>query len=172
MGAKAATGNSVVETGSGSLHTSTFTLTNVAVTLTATGGAKGFGSVKLYDFPEGYVYFIGAVADLAITSADADLSDTWTGDISFGTTADDNAALAGTEVNIIPETTVPAATAKATTGDGVSTATEHAIVDGHSSALDLYLNLLADAADIADDSTAPVAISGTITITWIKLGDN
>lgn len=171
-GAAAATGNVATENALGTVHSTVLTLTDVALTLTATGAAVGFGNVKLYDFPEGYVYFIGAVADLAITSADADLGDTWNGDISFGTAADADGSLAGTEVNVIPSTATPAATAKATTGDCVSTATEHAIVDGHSTALDLYLNLLADAADIADDSTAPVAISGTITVTWIKLGDN
>jgi hypothetical protein len=171
-GVVAATGNKVLDTNSGSLHTSVFTLSSVALTLTAAGAGVGFGNVKLYDFPEGYIYVIGAVADLTITSADADLADNWDGDIALGTTADDNGTLASTEVNIIPATSTPQAAAKATTGDGVSTATEHAIVDGHTSAFDLYINLLADAADIADASTAPVAISGTITITWINLGDN
>jgi hypothetical protein len=171
-GAKAATGNSVVDTSSGSLHTSTFTLSNVALTLTAAGAGVGFGNVKLYDFPAGYIYVQGIVADLAITSADADLSDTWNGDIAFGSAADADGSLAGTELDLVPKTATPAATAKATTGDCVSTAVEHIILDGHSTASDLILNLLADAADIADASTAPVAISGTITVTWINLGDN
>lgn len=170
-GTVATTGNAVVDTNSGSVHTSTFTLSSVALTLTAAGAGVGFGNVKMYDFPQGHIYIIGAVSDLTITSADADLADAWDGDIALGTTADDNGTLAGTEVNIIPSTTTPQATAKATTGDAVSTATEHAIIDGTTS-FDLYLNLLADAADIADASTAPVAISGTITVTWINLGDN
>jgi hypothetical protein len=171
-GTVAATGNKVVETNSGSVHTSVLTLTDVALTLAAAGAGVGFGNVKLYDFPEGYIYVQGVVADLAITSADADLSDTWNGDIALGTAADADGSLAGTELNLVPKTSTPAATAKATTGDCVSTATEHAIVDGHTTAADLILNLLVDAADIADASSAPVALTGTITITWINLGDN
>jgi hypothetical protein len=171
-GAKAATGNVAVENAVGTVHSTVLTLTDVALTLAAAGAGVGFGNVKLYDFPEGYIYVQGIVADLAITSADADLSDTWNGDIAFGTAADADGTLAGTELNLVPKTDTPAATAKATTGDCVSTATEHIIVDGHSTAADLILNMLVDAAELADASNAPVAISGTITITWINLGDN
>ncbi len=100
------------------------------------------------------------------------ISATWDGDIAFGTAADADGSLAGTEVNVVPSTATPQAVAAAATGDCQSTATEIAILDGHSTALDLYLNLLIDADDFIDAGTGALHLNGTVTVTWINLGDN
>lgn len=285
-GAAAASGNVAVENALGTVHSTVLTLTDVDIATAAAGAGVAFANVKLYDFPEGYVYFIGAVADLALTdtitagaemagnfatwtaagnwayasdkwshttgdatalttdvvpvagttytvtvamatstaggglvismggvtqsevhgtateswtftAADATplaitpasgtwegdvtavtvnavspVSATWDGDIAFGTAADADGSLAGTEVNLIASTATPQAVASVTTGDCQSTANEIAIHDGHSTAKDLYLNLLIDADDFTDAGTGALHLNGTVTITWIKLGDN
>jgi type II secretory pathway component GspD/PulD (secretin) len=137
-------------------------------------GVVAYGGLKIYDFPQGYIYMQSAVADLAITKSSAGVNDDWDGDIGLGTvTASNNATLAATEQNIISTTATPQAAAGATTGDGVSTATEHAILDGTSAAVDLFVNLLVDDADHDVTSTpCNLILNGTITVNWLFMGDN
>jgi len=292
LGAAAATGNVATENAVGTVHSTVLTLTNVDIAPAAAAGGVAFGNVKLYDFPAGHVYFLGAVADLALTdtiaagaemagnfatwtvpvapgtwdydtttasewhhdtgddtalttdvvpvagttytvsvtmatttaggglviamggvaqsevhdtgtetwtftasdttaltltpasgtwvgdvsavsvTTDTPVSATWDGDIAFGTTADADGSLAGTEVDLVASTATPQAVTGATTGDCQSTATEQTILDGHSTAKDLILNLLIDAADFVDAGTGALHLNGTVTITWINLGDN
>jgi hypothetical protein len=174
VGVVAGTGVSVVETGFGAFKTSTFTLADVDVPLVDEAGVIAYGSLQIYDFPKGYLYIQSAVADLALTKSSAGVNTTWDGDIGLGTTAADNDnALASTEQDIIPTTATPQAVAGVTTGDAVSTATEHAILDGTGTAKDLYVNLLVDDADHDVTGTAcNLILNGTITVNWIFMGDN
>ena len=291
-GAAAASGNVAVENSMGTFHSTVLTLNAVPIEPAAAGAGIAFDYVKLYDFPAGYIYLQGIVADLALTDAtvagselagnfatwtapagpatwDYDsttagewhhatgdatalvtdvvavsgttyhisitmatttaggglvvsmggvtqgeihgsdtvtfdftasattaltftpdagtwvgditsitvntvtpISTTWDGDIAFGTTADADGSLASTEVDMVPSTGTTQAIAGVAAADCQSTATEHAIFDGHTDAKDLILNLLIDAADFVDAGTGAVTISGTVTITWINLGDN
>ncbi|GEM_PF-3439007 len=115
--------------------------------------------------------WVGDVTAVTVNTV-SPVSATWDGDISFGTAADADGSLAGTEVDLVPKTDTPQAVAAVTTGDCQSTATEIAILDGHSTALDLYLNLLIDADDFIDAGTGALHLNGTVTVTWINLGDN
>jgi len=291
-GAAAATGNVAVENALGTVHSTVLTLTDVDIAPAAAAGGVAFANVKLYDFPAGHIYFLGAVADLSLTdtiSAGAEMAGnyatwtvptapatwdydtttagewhhatgdatalttdvvpvagttytvtvtmatstaggglviamggvtqsevhgsatetwtftasdataltltpasgtwvgdvtavtvntvtpvdaTWEGDIAFGTTADADGSLAGTEVDLVAKTDTPAAVAGVATADCQSTATEQTILDGHTAAKDLILNLLIDAADFIDAGTGALHLNGTVTITWINLGDN
>ena len=174
LGVVAGTGVAVSERGFGYFKTSVFTLTNAAVALTDEAGVIAYGGLKIYDFPQGYIYMQSAVADLAITKSSAGVNDDWDGDIALGTvTATNDADLTSTEADIIPKTATPQAAAGATTGDCVSTATEHAILDGTSTAKDLFVNLLVDDADHNVAGTAcNLILNGTITVNWIFMGDN
>lgn len=174
IGAAAGTGVVAVETGFGNFKTTTLTFTDTPVVLADEAGIVAYGGLKVYDMPQGYIYMQAAVADLAITKSSAGVNADWDGDIGVGTvTASNNNTLAATEQNIIPTTATPQAVAGATTGDAVSTATEHAILDGTSAAVDVYVNLLVDDAD-HDVTTTPcnLILNGTLRLAWIFMGDN
>lgn len=172
--ATTALGVSLAESGSGNFHTTKFTFTNTALALTDEAGVVAYGGLKLYDFPKGYIYMQSAVSDIALTKSSTGVIAAWDGDFGVGTTtAGNNNALATTEQNIIPTTATPQASAGVTTADGVSTATEHAILDGTSAALDLFINFLVDDAD-HDVTTTPcrLILNGTLTVNWLFMGDN
>ncbi|HAM57578.1 MAG TPA: hypothetical protein DCQ64_20075 [Candidatus Rokubacteria bacterium] len=174
IGAVAGTGVTVKEAGVGAFKTSVLTFVNTPVVLADEAGVVAYGGLKVYDFPQGYIYLLGAVSDLAITKSSAGVNADWDGDIGVGTVpASNNGTLASTEQNIIPTTATPQAAAGATTGKAVSTATEHAILDGHTTAIDAFVNLLVDDAD-HDVTTTPcnLILNGTLTINWLFLGDN
>lgn len=168
-GAANGTGVVATEYGDGTIHQTVLALTAHSVSIN--GAAVGFGTSKIYDFPEGAVCVLGAVANLAITAGAGGIADNFDGDFSLGTvgTADANVSDAG-EANIIASTATPQASAGVSSAKGQSTATECPLyLDGTSTAADLYLNFLIDDADISSNDT--LACTGTVTITWVKLGD-
>lgn len=169
------TGVAAKQLGNQAIQRTVLTLTNAAVPLTDEAGVVAYGGLKIYDFPAGLILFLGAVADLALTKSSAGVNANWDGDVGLGTvTASNNATLSSTEQNLIPTTPTPQASAGATTADCKSTSTESgAILDGTSTAVDAYLNLLVDDADHDVTGTAcNLIVNGTITLTWINLGDN
>ena len=50
--------------------------------------------------------------------------------------------------------------------------TEQVYHDGHTTAIDLYMNFEIDDADITTGGADAITVSGTVTVTWINLGDN
>lgn len=174
-GAAAGTGVVAAEYGHGNFKTTLLTLTDTPVVLADNAGVIAYGGLKVYDFPQSYIYIQSAVADLAITKSSAGVNADWDGDIGVGTVTATNDAgpLAGTEQNIIPNTSTPQAVAGATTGDAVSTAVEHAILDGTGTAIDAYVNVLVDDLD-HDVAGTPcnLILNGTIRLNWIFMGDN
>lgn len=168
------TGLTVTEYGDGVFHKTRFTFTNMAMTLADAAGVVAYKGQSLYTFPVGYIYTQGAVANLALTKSSAGVSDTWDGDVGVGTvTASNNSSLSSTEQDIIPTTATPQASAGETTADAVSTATEHAILDGTSAAKALFLNFLVDDADHDVTGTAcDLIVNGTLDVCWVHMGDN
>jgi hypothetical protein len=157
----------------GALHQAVFTLTDTPITLTDEGGVGQYGSVKLIDLPAGLVLFLGAVVDATLTLTEAAWIDNAAGDVGLGTSAvTDGNALATTEQNIIPTTEIAAMTSQAGPIDCKSAAGTDSsiIVDGTSTALDIYLNVRID--DNAAHATGSGTITGTVTVTWVHLGDN
>jgi hypothetical protein len=175
VGAAAGTGVVATETGFGQFKSTLLTLTNTPVVLADNAGVVAYGGVQVYDFPQGYVYMQSAVSDLAVTKSSAGVNLDWDGDFGLGTVTATNDAgpLAATEQNIIPNTATPQAVTGATTADGVSTASEHAIHDGTSAAIDVFANFLVDDADHDVTSTpCNLILNGTIRLNWIFMGDN
>lgn len=165
-----ATTCSVNEFSNGPLHQTVITLASHPVTVANTTGAS-FGSSKLYDFPAGVIKVLGAVASLGFVWTGEDIAATGSGDFSFGTTATSDATLSSTDVNLVPSTAMTdpfVAGVGAATGGHLAAAT---ILDGHTTALDAYLNLIIDDADVADGASDTVLVSGTFRITWLQLGD-
>lgn len=147
------------------------TLSGLEVAMTDATTAGSHGSVKVYDFPECNMFFLGGTCDLTIVAGGEGITDTAAVVGAVGTTAVgvDNATLTGTEADLIPSTA-----STLTAGAGVTkgkTLTAGAIVfDGTSTAKDAYLNFaVPDAGSTADDT---LTVSGTITLVWSNLGDN
>lgn len=158
------------EFANGAFHQTVLTLAATPVTLRDT---EQGGGVKIYDFPVGRILMLGALASIAVKTTSI-LADTLnagvTGNFGIGSTTQASATVATTEQDMVQ---VAAFTASATinvagavaTGVGVS-----APLDGTTTAIDAFLNLaVAGALDI--DANATVTVSGTVTLTWINLGD-
>lgn len=171
IGAVAGTGVSVKESVFDAYHVTRFTFVNAAVVLADNAGVVAYGGLKIYDFPQGNILVLGAVADVDLTKSSAGVNTNWDGDMGVGSvTATSDATLASTEQNIIPTTSTPQASSGATTANGVSTAV--AFLDGTSTAADLYFNLLVDDADHDVTGTAcNLILNGTMTVAWLNLGD-
>lgn len=164
---------SATETGAGVLHQTVLTLTAVPLAVSDTHVG---GGTLIYTFPVGRISFVGAVASLAFTTTSTLASTLNAGStLSIGvgsvqTTTQDSGTLVTTQQNIVnafsatssATINVPGATA---TGAGAATA-----LDGTSSAITAYLNLGVPTAT-GIDGDATVTASGTITITWMQLGD-
>lgn len=168
-GAPAGTGvSSVTKEG---MNKTVLTLTNVAIALADNAGVVAYGSSKIFDFPEGLIQIFGATADLAVTKSSAGVIATFDGDFGLGSAAANNgAALATTEQDVIPTTPTPQAVAGVTTAKGLSVA--GLLLDGSATPADLFLNVLVDDAD-HDVTTTPcnLIFNGTITVMWANYGD-
>jgi hypothetical protein len=158
--------------GSPKVQRTVLTLTATPVTIADDAGVAQYGGAgKIYDFPEGLVQVLGAVISGTLTMGDTGtFINTFTGVVSLGTAAaGTGATLVGTEADIMASNVVAAATAKVATIDGVSTGVA-APLDGTAGAKGVYLNVA-----IADDATHTAGtghFTGTVTLSWIKLGDN
>lgn len=174
VGAANGTGVAAVEYGEGDgIHKTVLTFTDHAIALTDEAGVVAYGGSKVYDFPAGAIYVLGAVSDVDLTKSSAGVNVDWDGDFGVGTaTAGNDATLATTEQDIIPTTATPQASAGATTANGQSTATENKVHDGTTTAKDVYFNLLVDDADHDVTTTAcNLILNGTLTLLWANLGD-
>jgi len=170
-GAAAGTGVVAYEQGSGVVHKTILALTDVAVALTDNAGVVAYGGLKVYDFPQGAILVLGAVADLDLTKSSAGVNADWDGDFGLGTvTASNNNTLSSTEQDILPTTATPQAVAGVTTANGQNTAV--AFLDGTATAKDCFLNVLVDDTDHNVAGTAcNLIFNGTITLHWVNMGD-
>ncbi len=170
VGAKNGSAVSVVESGSAAVHRSVFTLTALSVAVTDTGGANGAqGSHRLYDFPVGAIIRNGCSYSLTTLAGAGGIVDGAALVGSLGTTAAaiGNATLTTTEADWIASTA-----GTLTAGAGVLAGSADPVLaslDGHTTAVDLYLNLAVPDADVSASDT--VAVSGTITCLWSSSGD-
>lgn len=160
---------SVVEKGNAVIHQSVISLASTPVTVANTTGAS-FGNLKIYDLPAGRILVLGVTANLSFDWSASDIVATGSGDFSLGTTGTSDATLDGTDVDLLPST---AMTDPFVDGVGVGTGAlaASAQFDGTSTAKDVYLNMIIDDADVDDAASDDVLVTGTVTITWINLGD-
>jgi len=144
----------------------TITLTGKQMVATDTS-AEG-ESLKLLDFDAGAFTVLGCVADLTVvTSAGA----TNTFVMALGTAACNDAAdLTGTEVDIIPSTTLDTTAGTVHTNSFDAVLAAPANFDGTSTAKILYLNF--GIADADMDANVTNTVSGTIYLRTTKAIDN
>lgn len=155
----------------GPLYQVTLTLDNVPQ---AVVNGTEYQSTLLYTFPEGRVNVLGTTATLAqkTTSVLAStLNASSTGAIALGTAAASATTLATTMVDLLPSTAFTSSATINVAGTAVSNALAAAAqFDGTSTAKKMYLNTAyATTTDVDADATQ--TISGTITLTYLWLGD-
>lgn len=161
VGAAAGTGVTAYEMGDRVLHHTRLSLDALSVTMADVAGTGSSGGTKIYDFPAGAIKMVGAIANLKVTAGSGGIADAFDGDFALGSTV--------TEDDILPTTAMPQAAAGVTTAKGQSTAAEEIVLDGTTTAVDLYLNALVDDADSSGNDT--LSFTGTIDLFWINLGD-
>ena len=159
---------------SGSTRKIKLTCTATPLVLTDDPGTVVYGGVKVYDFPEGMLCFMGGVIDGSITGVD--VSATFEGEVSLATNvAGGDAALLGNEADLVQATDLTTAVAKVANCDAVSIATAltesgarwH---DGTTTPVDMYLNFVID--EDAANATSTGSFTGTIEFAYLMLGDN
>lgn len=146
----------------------TIRVTDLAVTVAGASGV-GFGSAVIGDLPEGNILFLGAAAYLQFSEADADVTDTFTGNYAIGTTATADATLDTTDANIVASSSISAATAgvsPVTRGVGATVA----MLDNTDGSLELNLNLTI--ADAAISGAGSMVADGYVQLVYVVLGDD
>lgn len=168
-GTPAGTGATAAAVPGDKLKKTVITLTNYVIALVDNAGVGAHGGAKIFDMPAGVIDIENAVSALAITKSSAGVNATWNGDFAVGSVvAAVDATLTGTEANIIPSTSTPAAVAGLSSANGSAAAAARLGTLG--AALDVYLNVLVDDAD-QDVTTTPcnLIFNGTVTLWWRNL---
>lgn len=157
----------------GKFFTLTFTLTLARISVTDGAGSGSHGALKLFDFAQGGLSFLGCRQNYTAYAEGAALT-TGAGDAVFeigvGTTAiaaaaDGTLAAANDNVGADIDQTLSGGT---TTGTGFTAAAS--AFDGTATAADLYLNWSGTAATI--DANSTIDVTGTITVVGALLGDD
>lgn len=171
VGLEDISGLTAVDNCEGIVHQTIFTLVDVAQTIT---DALAYAGLKLFTFPAGRILVLGATESLSqkTTSVLAStLNASKTMAQALGSAAASNVTLDSTMANIMPSTAFTSSATINVAGDTVGSAlAASAQLDGTSTAIPLYLNVsVPTATDI--DADATIAWNGSITVSWINLGD-
>lgn len=152
-----------------------FTLSKARISVTDAAGSGSYGSLKLFDFVEGVVSFLGARQDYtafvegsALTTAAGDA----VFEIGVGTTAI-GAAADGTLGNGVNENVGQAVSVTNSSGTGTGTAVDGAkttALNGTTTPIDLYLNWSGTAETI--DASSTIGVTGTISVLFAFVGDD
>ena len=161
------------ETYLGGVVTTKLTLSSFPVPVVSVSTGNGVGGALLYTFPTGFIKRLGCRAELSIAIATANQADftdgTPEGDLGIGTLAPANADALGTDATDDDWGTATAFTMSSFAVSSVTIPTEaDGVHDGSSTPVPLYLNALVDAADIDDDTTSQLDVSGTIWFSWLN----
>lgn len=150
----------------------TLTIPVKALAVTVADGAPGFGTAVISGLPQGNLLFLGAVAYLKFTSADADVIATYEGDFSIGTTPTADNALTGTDADIVPSTALGPAVAKVTAQHRAAStdALGGGIFDNTDGSLELNLNVIIDDASIS--GSVAMTVDGLVHMAFVMLGDD
>ncbi len=164
------------EFGNGELRRTVLTCTALPISVADDAGVAQYGGVKVYTFPQGAVCTLGAMINGSLTmGATGTFITTYTGVIALGSvTASTGADLVSTEATWLQSTAMATAAARVavTKALPVATALTEAgsrWVDGTATAAPVFMNVA-----IADDGTHTAGTgtwTGTITLSWLMLGD-
>ena len=166
----------VTEQGDALLHKTILTCVDLPLSVADDAGVAQYGGVKVYTFPEGAICSLGAVIAGNLTmGVTGTFIDAFTGVVALGSVvATTGASLISTEATWLQSVAMAVAAAKVAAIGAISIAaalTEAGArwVDGTVTPAPVFLNVA-----IADDATHTAGtgkFTGTITITWLNLGD-
>lgn len=166
----AAVASTIVKSTGVGVNRTVIQLVGKTITVANTTGIS-FGNVKIFDFPKGRILVLGCVLqDLTVGLTNAgnvtpiDAADG--GDVSLGSTGTSDSTLNGTDVDLLPSTSIDPLSG----GIAGAALAAHAVFDGTTTPLDMYLNMIIDDADVGDGASDVLEISGIIVVTWINLG--
>lgn len=160
---------SAAEYGDSVIHKTVITMTAAALTFADDHANGQWATLKLYDMPAGNIALLGAVIDADLTLITAAFADTSAGFIALGSTGiSDASAMTTTDVAFCPTTAIAAMVAQVGPCNAATTAPSTVLGAGTTD-LDVYLNITIteDAAATAGTGT----ITGTVTLSWVHLGD-
>lgn len=148
-----------------------------SITITGVDAAVDAGTKNIGGLPQGNLLFLGAVANVIVDAgSDANVIDNWNGDFAIGTVPQNDVDLGDSgEADIIPSTALDAGASDKVTPltRAPSTASEHGvIIDNTDGSLELNFNLLIDDNVITDTEDGVFALSGTVHIALVVLGDD
>jgi len=133
-----------------------------------------FVGTKFYTFPQGRILVLGVTASLAQTTTSilaSTINASKTGALALGTVTASDQTLDSTMANLLPSTAFTSSATINVAGTAVTAAlAASAQFDGTTTAIDAYLNS-AYATDLDVDAAGTQTWSGTVTISWINLGD-
>jgi hypothetical protein len=159
------------ELGAGRFRTTVLTLRSMPLTVRDT---EQGGGVKIYTFPKGKLYRMGASGEgIVITTLSAltTLNSGVTGNFGVGSTTQASATLATTEQDIVQVTGFTSSTTAGVAPAAVANAygvVSDTALDGSSTAIAAFFNVaVAGATDI--DANASVSVNGVITINWLVI---
>lgn len=156
----------------GDFHSTVVRMAGVPVTAANTTGIS-FGGTKILQFPEGKLYVISSYLREEITFGLSNegnvtpITGAMGGDIAIGTTAPTDGTLTGTDVDLIPSTSID----PISDGSGLTLLAAVATLDGTSAAKAAYMNVLIDDADVANAASDILEVSGVWVVNWVYMGD-
>lgn len=164
------------EYGDSLVHRTVLTCTAVPLSIADDAGVAQYGGIKLYTFPEGLIFTKGAIISGNLTlGVTGTIIDAFTGVNALGSvTASTGSTLTSTEATYLQSTANATAASKVAAISSVSVATalteaSSRIVDGTSTPAPVFLNFAI--ADNASHTAGTGTFTGTVTISWEKIGD-
>lgn len=164
------------EYGDSLVHRTVLTCTAVPISIADDAGVAQYGGIKLYTFPEGLIFTKGAIISGNLTlGVTGTIIDAFTGVNALGSvTASTGSTLTSTEATYLQSTANATAASKVAAISSVSIATalteaSSRIVDGTSTPAPVFLNFAI--ADDASHTAGTGTFTGTVTISWEKIGD-
>lgn len=156
----------------GDFHSTVVTMTGVPVTVANTTGVS-FGGTQILDFPEGRIHVVGSYLREEITFGLTNagnvtpITAVMGGDVAIGTTAPTDGTLTGTDVDLIPSTSID----PISDGSGLAHLAAVATFDGTSTPKDAFMNVLIDDADVGNGASDILDVSGVWVVNWVYMGD-
>ena len=145
---------------------------NLPITIDGLTG-NGFGYVVISDFPQGNILFLGAASYMQLSTVSGSVTATFTGSYSVGTVPTTDLTLSGSEVDIVPQVILSAATAQVSPlTRGVSPAAMSGTVfDNTDNSLSININCIIDNASINANGVA-CFLNGSIVLSYVVLTDD
>jgi hypothetical protein len=165
-----ADGVTAVERAYGPYRQTVLTCVDTPIDMLDEAGVGQYGSAHLYTFPEGVILFQGAVLEGDFTGP-ASFINTFAGDFALGVSAvvDKTTGLVGGTNDLCASTPIGPAVAKVAAMSAVEITAGAMSADGTTTPAEAHLNFIVD--DNAAHAAGEATFNGTITLTWMYLGD-